>query len=174
MLFSLPLLLLLRLMRSGPRFTAITFGKPPRKNTRRCKQNGRQDLTRQILWNWNSYDRSPLNSPAGNSFHRPRSNQSQPPSATVFPIKHVRCLNMFDGTPESPKDHCHKTRGTLLSPQECKKSSVYPKSTQDEANFPFIGYIPIPCSTSYRTSSLTSFRKLHRIPETPVSNLYEY
>ena len=55
-----------------------------------------------------------------------------------------------------------------------QNSSVYPKSTRDEAQFPFIGYIAIPCSTSYRTSGLTSFRKLQRFPDTPVSSLYEY
>ena len=55
-----------------------------------------------------------------------------------------------------------------------QNSSVYPKSTQDEAHFPFIGSIAIPCSASYRTSGLTSFRKLQRFPETPVSSLYEY
>ena len=27
---------------------------------------------------------------------------------------------MLDGTPESPQENCHKTRGTLLSPQEYK------------------------------------------------------
>ena len=27
---------------------------------------------------------------------------------------------MLDGTPESTQENCHKTRGTLLSPQECK------------------------------------------------------
>ena len=36
------------------------------------------------------------------------------------------------------------------------------KSTRDEALFPFIGSIAIPCSTSYRTSGMTSFRKLQR------------
>ena len=53
-------------------------------------------------------------------------------------------------------------------------SSVYPKSTRDEAHFHFIGSIAIPCSTSYRTGGLTSCRKLKRFPETLVSNLYEY
>ena len=41
-----------------------------------------------------------------------------------------------------------------------QNSSVYHKSTRDEAHFPFIGSIAIPCSTSYRTSGLTSFRKI--------------
>ena len=55
-----------------------------------------------------------------------------------------------------------------------QNSSVYQKSTWDEAHFPFFGCIAIPCSTSYRTSGLTAFRKLQRFPETPVSSLYEY
>ena len=55
-----------------------------------------------------------------------------------------------------------------------QNNSVYPKSTRDEAHFPFIGSIAIPCSTSYRTRSLTSFKKLQRLTETPVSSLYEY
>ena len=55
-----------------------------------------------------------------------------------------------------------------------QKSSVYPKSTQDEAHFPFIGSIAILCSTAYSTSGLTSLRKLQRFPETNVSSLYEY
>ena len=38
----------------------------------------------------------------------------------VFPIKHVWSLDLLDWTPESPQQHCHKTRRTLMSPQECK------------------------------------------------------
>ena len=55
-----------------------------------------------------------------------------------------------------------------------QNSSVYPKSTRDEAHFPFIGSIAIPCSTEYSTSGLTSLRKLQRFTETPASSLYEY
>ena len=55
-----------------------------------------------------------------------------------------------------------------------QNSSVYPKSTRDEAHFPFIGYIAIPCSTEYSTSGLTSLRKLQRFSETPASSPYEY
>ena len=55
-----------------------------------------------------------------------------------------------------------------------QNSLVYLKSTRDEAHFPFIFSIDIPCSTSYRTSGFTSLRKLQRLPETPVSSLYEY
>ena len=55
-----------------------------------------------------------------------------------------------------------------------QNSSVYTKLTRDEAHFPFIGSIAIMCSISYRTSGMTSFRKLQGFPETPVSSLYEY
>ena len=33
-------------------------------------------------------------------------------------IKHVRSLDLLDGTPESPQEHCHKARGSQRSPQE--------------------------------------------------------
>ena len=55
-----------------------------------------------------------------------------------------------------------------------QNSSLYPKSTRDEAHFPFIGSVAIPCSTEYSTSGLTSLRKLQRFSETPASSLYEY
>ena len=55
-----------------------------------------------------------------------------------------------------------------------QNSLVNPKSTRDEAHFPFIGSIAIPCSTEYSTSGLTSLRKLQRFSETPASSQYEY
>ena len=55
-----------------------------------------------------------------------------------------------------------------------QNTSVYPKSTRDEAHFPFIGSIAIPCSTEYSTSVFTSLRKLQRFSKTPASILYEY
>ena len=55
-----------------------------------------------------------------------------------------------------------------------QNSSVYPKSTRDEAHFPFVGSISILCSTEYSSSGLTSLRKLQRFSETPASSLYEY
>ena len=36
----------------------------------------------------------------------------------MFPIKHVRRLDLHDGTPESPQEHCHKFGRTAMSPQE--------------------------------------------------------
>ena len=80
---------------------------------------------------------------------------------------------MLDGTPESPRPLSEDERNTAVN-SGMQNTLVYPKSTLDEAHFPFIAYIAIPCSTSYRTSGLTSFRKLQRFPKTPVSSLYEY
>ena len=55
-----------------------------------------------------------------------------------------------------------------------QNTSVYPKSSRDEAHFPVIGCIAIPCSTDYGTSGLNSLRKLQRFSETAASSLYEY
>ena len=74
---------------------------------------------------------------------------------------------------ESPRPLSQDERNTAVT-SGMQNSSVYPKSTRGEGHFPFIGSIVIPCSTSYRTSGLTSFRKLQRFPETPVSSRYEY
>ena len=76
-------------------------------------------------------------------------------------------------TRESPRTLSQDEKNTDVT-SGIPNSSVYPKSTRDEAHFPFIGSIAIPCSISYRTSGLTSLRKLQRFPETPVSSLYEY
>ena len=73
----------------------------------------------------------------------------------------------------APRKLSQDERNTAVT-SGMQNSSVYPKSTRDEVHFPFIGSIAIPCSTSYRTSGLTSFRKLQRLTETPVSSLYEY
>ena len=76
-------------------------------------------------------------------------------------------------TRESPIPLSQEETNTAITSgvQNC---SVYPKSYWDEAHFPFIGSIALPCSTSCRRSGFTSFRKLQRFPETPVSSLYEY
>ena len=79
----------------------------------------------------------------------------------------------YQGERESPRPLSQDERNTAVT-SGMQNSSVYHKSTRDEAHFPFIGSIAIPCSTSYRTSGLTSFRKLQRVPETTVSSLYEY
>ena len=55
-----------------------------------------------------------------------------------------------------------------------QNSSVYCKTTRDEAHFPFNSSTAIPCSTGYSTSGLTSLRKLQTFSEAPASFLYEY
>ena len=92
----------------------------------------------------------------------------------MFPIKNVRSLNVLDGTPESPQENCHKSRGTLLSPQECKIAQCTTSQLEMKPISPSLALYSIPCSTSYRTSGLTSFRKLQRFPETHVSSLQEH
>ena len=52
--------------------------------------------------------------------------------------------------------------------------SVCPKSNWDDANFPCIVSITILLSTSYRTSGLTPFRKLERLPEKTVSSIEDH
>ena len=41
-------------------------------------------------------------------------------SNSVFPIKLISSLDLLDGTPESPQEHCHKFRRTMMSLQESK------------------------------------------------------
>ena len=62
-------------------------------------------------------------------------------------------------TRESPRKLSQDERNTVVT-SGIQNSSVYHKSTRDEAHLPFNGSIAIPCSTSYRTTGLTSFRKL--------------
>ena len=38
----------------------------------------------------------------------------------MFHIKHIKSLDLLDGTPESPQEHCDKSRRTLMSQQECE------------------------------------------------------
>ena len=56
-------------------------------------------------------------------------------SNSMFPIKHIKSLNVLDGTQESPQENSHKTRGTLLSPQECKLVRCTPSQLEMRPNF---------------------------------------
>ena len=51
-------------------------------------------------------------------------------SNPVFPMKHVMSFNLLDGTAKSPEEHCHKTRRTLMSPQECKIARCTPNQLE--------------------------------------------
>ena len=92
----------------------------------------------------------------------------------MFPIKHVRSLDLLHGTPESPQQHCHKSRRTLMSPQECKIPRCTTNQLEMNPDSPALAPEQSPCSTSYMTSGLTFFRQLQIFPETPVSSREEH
>ena len=63
-------------------------------------------------------------------------------SNSMFPIKHVRSLDLLDGTPGSPKEHCHKARGTLMSPQECEIARCTPNQLEMKRDSPALAPEP--------------------------------
>ena len=64
-------------------------------------------------------------------------------SNSVFPIKHVRSLDWLDGTPENPKEHCHKSRRTLMSLQQCEIAQCTPNLFDMKPDSPALA--PEPC-----------------------------
>ena len=97
---------------------------------------------------------------AAEQFHVPNQTRKEPQCASW-------------NTRECPRPLSQDERNTAVT-SGMQNSSVYIKSTRNEAHFPFIGSAAIPCCTSYRIIGLTSFRKLQGFPETAVSRLYEY
>ena len=95
-------------------------------------------------------------------------------SNSMFPIKNVNRVDLLDGIPESPQEHCHKTRRTLMSPQERKIAQCTPNQLEMRPISPSIGSITTRQSISYRTSFLTPFRKLERFPETTISRIDDH
>ena len=91
----------------------------------------------------------------------------------MIPIKQVWSLDLLDGTPESPEEHCQKSRGTLRSRQKRKIAPCTPnelKTNPDKLHwFQSHQAFPIP-----HGSGLTSFRQLQRIPENNVLSLEEH
>ena len=51
-------------------------------------------------------------------------------SNALFPIKQVRSLDLLDGTTESPPEIPHKSRWTLMSPQECEIARCRPNQLE--------------------------------------------
>ena len=49
----------------------------------------------------------------------------------MFPIKHVRSLDLLDATPESSQEHCQKSRRTLISPQEFEITQCIPNQLEE-------------------------------------------
>ena len=70
-------------------------------------------------------------------------------SNALFPIKQVRSLDLLDGTTESPPDVPHKSRRTLMSPQECQIARCSPNQLQIMTNSPALAseQCPIPHHT---------------------------
>ena len=95
-------------------------------------------------------------------------------SNSVFPTKHVRSLDLLDGTPESPQEHCHKSRRTLMSLQECEIARSTPNQLKMKPDSS--AFSPELSRVTHHTkkSGLTSFRQLQRFPETPVSRREEH
>ena len=92
----------------------------------------------------------------------------------MFPNTHVSSLVLLDWITENPQEHCHKTRRTLMSPQEWKIARCTPNQIEVKPIYPALAPQPFPRSTSYRISGLTCFRNIQRFPEIPASRLEEY
>ena len=67
------------------------------------------------------------------------------------PIKHIRSLYLLDGTPESPQEHPHKSRMTLMSPRECEIVRCIPNQLEMPPNSPLLDLeqSPIPHHTRH-------------------------
>ena len=59
-------------------------------------------------------------------------------SNSTFPIKHVRGLDLLDGTPESPQEHPHKSQMTLMSPKECEIVQCIPNQIEMMPDSPLL------------------------------------
>ena len=71
---------------------------------------------------------------------------------------------------ESPRTLTQQEKNTDVT-SGMQNRLMYPKSTQDEAHFPFIESTAITISSSYTASHLTYFSTNQRFPETPISSL---
>ena len=110
-----------------------------------------------------------------------------PPRGEMRPVSPALCAEQFCTPNQTCKEpqfawwNSRESPRTLSQDEKItdvtsgwQKSSVYPKSTRNEYHFQCIDSIAISHSTLYTTSGLTSFTKLQRFPETPVSSLEEH
>ena len=63
---------------------------------------------------------------------------------SMFPIKHVRCLDLLDENPESPQEQPHKSRMTLMSPKECEIVRCNPNQLEMTPDFPVLDLVQFP------------------------------
>ena len=70
-------------------------------------------------------------------------------SNALFSIKQVRNLDLLDGTTESPPEIPHKSRKTLVSPQECEIDRCSPNDLETMTNYQALAseQCPIPHHT---------------------------
>ena len=63
-----------------------------------------------------------------------------------IPIKYVRSLDLFDGTPESPRKQPHKSRRTLMSQKPCEIALCSPNQIEMTPDSPVLApeVSPIP------------------------------
>ena len=88
----------------------------------------------------------------------------------LVPIKHVRSLDLLDGTTESPLVVPHKSRGTLMSPQECEIARCNHNQLEMMTNSPALAseQCPIPHHTGQLAwlplgNSIDSLRHLSQV-----------
>ena len=64
----------------------------------------------------------------------------------MFPIKQARSLDLLDGTTENTPEISHKSRTTLMSPQECEIARSSPNQLKMMNNSPALAseQCPIP------------------------------
>ena len=74
-------------------------------------------------------------------------------SNALFPIKQVRILDLLDGTTESPPEVPHKSRRTLMSPQECEIALCSPNQLEMTTNSPALASEH--CHVPHHTGQLT-------------------
>ena len=70
----------------------------------------------------------------------------------MFPIKQVRSLDLLDGTTESSPEIPHKSRKTLMSPQECEITLCSPNQIEMTTNSPELASEQ--CPTPHHTGQL--------------------
>ena len=92
----------------------------------------------------------------------------------MIPIKHVRNLDLIVGTPESPQEHCQKSRRTLMSQQKCDIARFTSNQLEMKPSSPVMAPEPSHNPHHTRQFGLTSFSQLQRFLETPVSSLEDH
>ena len=71
---------------------------------------------------------------------------------SVFPMKHIRSLDLLVGTLDRPPVHPHTSRRTLMSPDECEIALCSPNHLEMTTNSPALASEQ--CSFPYHTGQL--------------------